>query len=79
MWMGFTGWHFLIILLVLVVLVGIVLLIVWAVRRGTASPASALGARTAHERLQQLDGLRTAGQINEAEYSAKRAEILREL
>lgn len=83
--MGLTGWHALIILGILlipaVIIVVIVLVVRSAAKRGAESamatprelPLSPSG------RLAQLDQLKSAGQVSDAEYDAKRAQILSDL
>jgi hypothetical protein len=85
MWMGFTGWHALIILAVLVffaaIVVGVLLLIRYAAKSGTTAALESAGPTPpgASERLDQLERLRAEARITESEYAAKRAEILRGL
>ena len=67
-----TGWHVLIILGVLLVMALVVVAIVvlairFARRRQTGHPA---------DRLAQLDQLRAQGLLSDAEYAAKRQEII---
>ncbi|SIO16689.1 SHOCT domain-containing protein [Agromyces cerinus] len=83
MFQGFTGWHALIILGVLVffaaIAVGVLLLIRYAAKSGTTEALESAGPPTAGagERLDQLERLRAEARITDAEYAAKRAEILR--
>jgi uncharacterized membrane protein len=67
-----TGWHALIILGVLgtmaLVVLAIVILAIRATRRRQATDPAV--------RLQELDRLRARGLVTEAEYTAKRQEIL---
>ena len=72
-----TGWHFLIIVGVLAAMIlialAIVFLIVYLARR---RPAGSGGTADPARRLAQLDQLRAQGLVTEAEYDAKRREIL---
>ena len=84
MFMGFTGWHALIILGMLIffaaIAVGVLLLIRYAAKSGTTAALEAGSPSPgASERLDQLEQLRSEARITEAEYAAKRAEILRGL
>ena len=84
MFQGFTGWHALIILGVLVffaaIAIGVLLLIRYAAKSGTTAALESTGPPPgASERLDQLERLRSEARITEAEYAAKRAEILRGL
>ncbi|MFB6611663.1 SHOCT domain-containing protein [Agromyces sp. NPDC056379] len=81
MFTGFTGWHALIILGVFVffaaIAVGVLLLIRYAAKSGTTAALESAGPPPgAGERLDQLERLRSEARITEAEYTAKRAEIL---
>ncbi|MFB9310306.1 hypothetical protein BJY17_000241 [Agromyces hippuratus] len=84
MFQGFIGWHALIILGVLVlfaaVAVGVLLLIRCAAKSGNSAALERAGSPPgAGERLDRLERLRSEARITDAEYAAKRAEILRGL
>lgn len=85
MFMGFTGWHVLIIIGMLVlfaaIAVGVLLIIRYAAKSGTAAAleSAAHPSPGASERLNQLDQLRSEARISDTEYDSKRAEILRGL
>lgn len=96
MFMGFDGWHALIILgMVLVPLaivaaiVLVVVLVVVRVSRTSAPPAAPVSpsppqsaptpAPSASDRLAELERLREAGRISDAEYEQTRARILGQL
>ena len=70
-----NGWHAVILLVVLLLMVAavaaVVLVVLAAARRG--------GAGGIGGKLKALDRLRDQGLLNDAEYQAKRAEILRQL
>ena len=72
-----TGWHFLIIAGVLaamlLIALAVVLTVVYLARR---RPASSGNPTDPAARLAQLDQLRAQGLVTEAEYDAKRREIL---
>lgn len=77
---GLIGWHVLIIVFVLLVIaalvVGVHLLIRAGCRSARKTPQQAADIAT---RLSELDQLRARGLVTEAEYNAKRAEILGDL
>jgi len=72
-----TGWHFLIIAGVLSAVILIALALVFSiVRLARRRPAVSGGTADPATRLAQLDQLRAKGLVTEAEYDAKRREIL---
>ena len=72
-----TGWHFLIIAGVLAAMILIALAIVFLiVHLARRRPAGSGGTADPATRLAQLDQLRAQGMVTEAEYDAKRREIL---
>ncbi len=90
MFMGFDGWHALIVLgmvLVPLAIVAVIVLVVVRVSRNqAASTPSAYPpqnppapAPSASDRLAELDRLREQGRISDAEYEQTRARILGEL
>ncbi|MFD6053968.1 SHOCT domain-containing protein [Agromyces sp. NPDC060279] len=88
MFMGFDGWHALIILgmvLVPLAIVAAIVLVVVRVSRNQATPSPAASqnapahAPSASERLAELDRLREQGRVSDAEYEQTRARILGEL
>ena len=85
MFQGFAGWHALILLGMLVffaaIAVGVLLLIRYAAKSGTTAALESAGPLSpgASDRLEQLERLRSEARITDAEYAAKRAEILRGL
>lgn len=88
MFMGFDGWHALIILgmvLVPLAIVAAIVLVVVRVSRNQAPPSPAASqnapahAPSASERLAELDRLREQGRVSDAEYEQTRARILGEL
>ncbi|WP_166979503.1 c-type cytochrome biogenesis protein CcmI [Paramicrobacterium fandaimingii] len=77
-----TGWHLMIVaaivlVIVAVVIVAIVLTVVLS-RRGSSSPdnAAATGIPSPETRMREIERLRQRGVITDAEYEAKRAEII---
>lgn len=92
MFMGFDGWHALIILgmvLVPLAIVAAIVLVVVRVSRTSAPPAAPvrpsppqsapMPAPSASDRLAELDRLREQGRVSDAEYEQTRARILGEL
>lgn len=83
MFMGFDGWHALIVLgmvLVPLAIVAVIVLVVVRVSRTSAPPTSPVApAASSAERLAQLDRLRDEGRISPTEYEQTRARILGEL
>ena len=69
------GFRELIVILIMLAVMGLLLAgIVWLV--GTASKPSRSAVRTVAERLAELESLKKAGQITDAEYDRQRAVII---
>lgn len=77
---GLIGWHVLIVVVVLLVIAALVVGVHLLIRAGCRSARKAT-QQTADvaTRLSELDQLRARGLVTEAEYDAKRAEILGDL
>lgn len=92
MFTGFDGWHALIVLgmvLVPLAIVAAIVLVVVRVSRTSAPPTAPVSpsppqsaptpAPSASDRLAELERLREAGRISDAEYEQTRARILGQL
>ncbi|GEM_PF-686869 len=81
---GFSIWHWLIVLVLLGGAALMIGLVIWLARRAsrpaqvqTVMPSVSAQAASVESRLRELDMLKEKGLITDAEYTSRRADILR--